>query len=250
MERGDHDRGWRVEHACARAWPAHDTRDVGGWRVARSGGGTRRINSASPTHPAATTNDTTLAAIRAAYDGAGQPTILRLPTLLPAVEVALDRHGFAPPEGHTQTLARDTLPVAADAAVRIAPAADAAWRTARRALSLAAGAGADDHLAPIARLNTPALFAAVERGGAIRTLAFAAVHGGIAVVEAVATDPAWRGRGLARRCLLALLSATATLGAREAALQVAADNATARALYRRLGFDRHLYDYHYRRNIA
>ena len=31
------------------------------------------------------------------------------------------------------------------------------------------------------------------------------------------------------------------------ALQVAHDNRAARALYRGLGFDRHLYDYHYRR---
>uniref|UniRef100_UPI0025847FB7 GNAT family N-acetyltransferase, cg3035/Rv0428c family n=1 Tax=uncultured Sphingomonas sp. TaxID=158754 RepID=UPI0025847FB7 len=45
---------WRVERACAAAWPARTTDVLHGWAVARSGGGTRRINSASPLSPGAT----------------------------------------------------------------------------------------------------------------------------------------------------------------------------------------------------
>ncbi|MEH3045980.1 GNAT family N-acetyltransferase [Sphingomonas adhaesiva] len=250
MERVEEERGWRVERACARAWPARETLDIAGWRVARSGGGTRRINSASPCDPAARIDAATLATLVAAYDAHALPTILRLPTLLRGADAALDRHGFAAAEGATHTIARDTLPDTAPAGVRLSRRPDAGWCAARRALSIAAGAGAEDHVAPIARLAAPAVFAAVEEGGAIRSLAFAAVDGGTAIVEAVATDPAWRGRGLAHRCVAALLHATAALGARDAALQVQRDNVPARALYRALGFDRHLYDYHYRRRAA
>ncbi len=250
MGAGSCDDGWRVERACALAWPARDEVAVGGWRVSRSGGGTRRANSASPADADAQTDDATIAAIRDAYAAVAQPVIVRVPTLMPAVDALLDRHGFAPAEGHTLTIACDAPPRRGDDAVRLSTVPDAAWIAARRALSVAAWGGAEDHLAPIGRLTVPAVFAALEAEGAVRSLAFAAVHDGVAIVEAVATDAAWRGRGLARRNVSALLHATAAVGAHCAALQVMADNLPARALYRAIGFDRHLYDYHYRRSPA
>ncbi|MEH3035353.1 MAG: GNAT family N-acetyltransferase [Sphingomonas adhaesiva] len=250
MGAGSRDDGWRVERACALAWPAREELAVGGWRVSRSGGGTRRTNSASPAGPGARLDDATIAAIRDAYAAVAQPAIVRVPTLLPGIDTRLDRHGFLPAEGPTLTIACDVLPRRGDAGVRVRAAPDAAWIAARRALSVAAGGGAQDHLAPIARLAVPTVFAATQVEGAVRSLAFAAVHDGLAIVEAVATDAGWRGRGLARRTVAALLHATAAIGARGAALRVMADNGPARALYRALGFDRHLYDYHYRRSPA
>lgn len=246
----DDDHAWRVERACAAAWPAREAVEIAGWRIACSGGGTRRINSASPVDAAARCDESALSAIRTAYASAGLPAIVRVPAMLGSADAWLDRNAFAAAEGHTQTIACATLPIAPAATAALTRRPDTDWLAARRRLSLAAGLDGDYHVAPIARLATPALFAAVSDAGAIRSLAFAAVQGGIAIVEAVATDPAWRGRGLALRCLSALLHATASLGAREAALQVQADNEPARALYRRLGFARHLYDYHYRRSPA
>lgn len=61
----------------------------------------------------------------------------------------------------------------------------------------------------------------------------------------VFTDPAVRGQGLARLLCAALLARAAADGARTAYLQVEADNAPARAIYRRLGFVDG-YAYHYR----
>ncbi|MGJ3628998.1 hypothetical protein AB5I41_22925 [Sphingomonas sp. MMS24-JH45] len=40
-----------MERACAAAWPAAEVRELGGWVVACSGGGTRRANSASAQGP-------------------------------------------------------------------------------------------------------------------------------------------------------------------------------------------------------
>lgn len=61
----------------------------------------------------------------------------------------------------------------------------------------------------------------------------------------VFTHPAVRGQGLARRLCAALLHRAQASGARVAYLQVEADNTSARAIYRRLGFV-DAYGYHYR----
>jgi len=61
----------------------------------------------------------------------------------------------------------------------------------------------------------------------------------------VFTAPSARGQGLAGALCRALLRRAASDGARKAYLQVDADNAAARAVYRRLGFA-DAYAYHYR----
>ena len=61
----------------------------------------------------------------------------------------------------------------------------------------------------------------------------------------VFTPEAARGRGHARRLCGSLLARAAAAGARTGYLQVDADNAPARAAYRRLGFA-DAYAYHYR----
>lgn len=239
--------GWRVERACAAAWPAGRRVTVGQWCVQHSGGGTRRINSASALAPVPLDPDT-LEAIERCYTGAGLPAIVRLTSLAPDSSALLDAADYLPAEGSSATLLHDlTGDTGDDAGVRIDAIPSDAWRAARRALSRSAGQGAEDHLAPIARLAIPAGFASLAIEGRIVSLAFAACHDGIAVIEAVATDPAARRRGFAGRVVGALLGWARSQRAEAMALQVAHDNRAARALYRGLGFDRHLYDYHYRR---
>ena len=72
-----------------------------------------------------------------------------------------------------------------------------------------------------------------------------ATEGDLVGLYDVFTHPAVRGRGLARRLCAALLDNARADGARLAYLQVEADNAPARAIYRRLGFV-DAYRYHYR----
>lgn len=62
---------------------------------------------------------------------------------------------------------------------------------------------------------------------------------GWAGLGAVWTDPAHRGRGLARHLTARLAAAAAADGIRLVHLQVEADNAAALRLYERLGFERH-----------
>lgn len=265
--------GWRVERACAAAWPAVAVVRVGDWAVARSGGGTRRANSASALGPKAMLDTATMAAIDALYAEAGLPTIVRVTALTPGADAGLDAAGFAPAEGATHTLMCEFLPGAGRGPgggaggmgrngghdriptgprpwpgnggreVVLTSAPDAAWVEVRRRLSLAEGRGADDQVAPALRLAVPAVFARIGD----EAVAYAAIADRIAVVEAVAVDPGARRRGLARTMLAALLARAHATGATHAALQVTADNAPAIALYRAFGFGHDLHDYHYRR---
>jgi ribosomal protein S18 acetylase RimI-like enzyme len=99
----------------------------------------------------------------------------------------------------------------------------------------------------LAQVDVPAAYAAVRREGRIVSAAYAAASDGWLCLEAVATDPDWRGQGLAGETVSALMAWGAGQGARAAGLQVQADNPSAQALYRRLGVGRELYRYHYRK---
>ncbi|KQT34701.1 hypothetical protein ASG29_00615 [Sphingomonas sp. Leaf412] len=235
---------WRIERACAAAFPPVRCETVDTWAVAVSGGPRRRINSASPLGPDATLDTATVARIAAIY--AGQVARVRVPDLV-AVDAALDAAGFAPPDGRTRTLGRplDRAPVP-DAGVILTTAPDAAWLATRSTLSLAIDGMAEDYAAPLARLAIPAAFARIDD----RAVAYAAVADGVLVLEAVATHPDARRQGRARHCVASLLHWGAGAGATYAALQVAADNARAIALYRGLGFLCDHYGYHYRERVG
>jgi len=240
---------WHVEHACAAAWPAADEVAIGDWTVRRSGGGTRRTNSASPARAGARIEAATLAGIEASFAEHHLSTIVRVPSFVPGIDAALTDAGYAPPEGATHTLAAQLLPQhRRDPAVTLGRMPDAAWRAARMRLSRAQGGGAHDHVAVIDRLRVPAIFARADVSGETRAVGFVALVGELAVIEAVATDRDHRRRGLARRCVATLLTAAREAGAGTAVLQVVADNVPALALYAQLGFTTHLYDYHYRRS--
>lgn len=72
-----------------------------------------------------------------------------------------------------------------------------------------------------------------------------AIEGDLVGLYDVFTDPVVRNQGLARRLCTALLHHAQAGGARQAYLQVEADNLPARAIYHRLGFA-DAYAYHYR----
>lgn len=96
-------------------------------------------------------------------------------------------------------------------------------------------------------LNSPVPFSAFELRIDGESLACAqfALEGDVVGLYDVFTAPSARGRGLAGMLCRHLLAQARSRGARNAYLQVGADNHAARAVYRRLGFDDG-YAYHYR----
>jgi predicted GNAT family acetyltransferase len=99
----------------------------------------------------------------------------------------------------------------------------------------------------VSSIAIPAAFVACHHDGQPASLAYGAMQDGFLMIESVITASAARGRGYAYRTVATLLAWGAGQGAKIACLQVAADNAPAVALYRRLGLRSTLYRYHYRR---
>lgn len=238
---------WRVERACAAAYPPRDSLRVGGWLVAQSGGGSRRSNSASAMQPDASLDAARLAAIDDCYEAAGLPTIVRVTGFAPGATAMLDAAGFDGPEGRTRTLLRaidsDSAP---KGDVIVANAPDRSWLGTRRRLA----AAIEDPAAVARRIVGPVGYARLGSDAAVEAIGYIAIHDDIAVLEAVATDPAVRRQGHAQKVVGALLAWAAGRGARHAALQVEAGNVAACALYAGLGFTNDLYGYHYRRRAA
>lgn len=235
---------WRVEQACAAAYPPIERLRVGDWWVARSGGGSRRINAASAAAPRAALDAATLTAIDAHYDAVGLPTIVRVTDLAPAASDLLDATGFAAPEGATRTLLRAPGNIDADRETIVSDRAVPDWLAARRRFA----PGATDPAAIASRLRIPAAYAHRREQGAIRSIGYVALHDGIAVIEAIATDPTARRRGHARAIVATLIDWATRHGAEHIALQVEETNAPARALYADMAFATDLYGYHYRRS--
>jgi GNAT superfamily N-acetyltransferase len=88
-------------------------------------------------------------------------------------------------------------------------------------------------------------FAAVRGDQGVEAIARAAMAQRWVGVTAVEVSPGSRRRGLGTHIMRELVAWAGRAGARHAYLQVAADNATALALYGRMGFTPH-HDYHYR----
>jgi GNAT superfamily N-acetyltransferase len=171
---------------------------------------------------------------------------VRLPSVLGEdPDRLLETHGYTA-EGSSLTLIGPAL-AQAHGDVDLSPIASPAWLSALNRIN-----GREDDKAAVfdavlAAIDAPAAYAEVTREGQIVAGAYAVVFDGWLCLEAVATDPAWRGRGLAGQVVSTLMAWGAAQGARAAGLQVQADNAPALKLYRRLGFERELYRYHYRR---
>ncbi len=83
------------------------------------------------------------------------------------------------------------------------------------------------------------LFYGIESDGGLVAVAgthLVAPEMGVAAVGNVYTAPTYRGRGLAQTCTSAVVAACYELGVQDVVLNVARDNAPARAAYTRLGF--------------
>lgn len=241
------DLAWRAEEACMNAWPSPREVILDGWRLRAAGGAIRRTNSANPLRGERGDPRAIIPLAEAVYTSLGQTPLFRVPSLAEGLDEVLEAAGYAA-EGHTLTLfaALEPRRAAAESA-EIAAVPSREWLAARRRLNGVDAREQDIYEAMLESILLPKVFAATRIDGGIAALAYAVICDGLAVIESVITDPAWRRRGLGRRSVGALLDWARDAGATGACLQVVGNNAAAVALYRSLGFEQELYRYHYRR---
>ncbi|MEQ9609220.1 MAG: GNAT family N-acetyltransferase [Kiloniellaceae bacterium] len=243
----DTDLAWRAEEACMNAWPSPREAILDGWRLRAAGGAIRRTNSVNPLRGELGDPRAIIPLAEAVYTRLGQASLFRVPSLAAGLDEVLDTGAYAA-EGQTLTLFAELRARAASAGgAEVAASPSKEWLAARRRLNGVDAREQRIYETMLESILLPKAFAAVRVNGGIAALAYGVVCDGLAVIESVITDAAWRGHGLGKRAVGALLGWSRDAGAAGACLQVVADNAPAVALYRSLGFERELYCYRYRR---
>lgn len=241
----------RLDDLANRAWPALETRRIGGWLFRAAGGVTRRANSVLPVDDV----DELAAAIdevEAEYRARQlRPAFQISPASHPRNLVAhLARRGYEE-TGETLILVATTERVLEACGTGAHPVARVSvhdrpsdewlglwWETDGRGDAAELEVARRILQGSTARYaqSTPDLssVAAPESTVAVGRLALVDDWGGL---YAIATHPHHRRRGHARRVIGALAREASTAGAACLWLQVASDNQSAISLYRGLGFE-------------
>jgi len=240
---------WRVEEACLNAMPSLRQVLLDGWLIRQSGGPIKRANSANPLRNAADDPPRVIAEARRLYTASNQPAIFRVPTIAAAIDPHLERASFAA-NAETCVLFGNLDEAAGAEEVELTASPSADWLSARQRMTSSSDA---DHLVYCQLLQAifaPRIYAAIRGEGRIVSAARGVVHGGLLVVDSMATDTAFRQQGLGTLIIGSLLDRARRQGATGACLQVVAGNEAAHPLYRKLGFRTELYRHHYRREPA
>jgi ribosomal protein S18 acetylase RimI-like enzyme len=239
-----------LEHAAAPGWQALEEDRLGDWLLRAAAGFTGRANSALAAGDPGMPIVDAVQVIRRWYRARGLPAMIAVPHPCgqprgSELTSALDELGWTQPYGPAIVMTAAAVDIARQAtaapAVTIDPIPDAAW--------LAGYHYRGRELPPVAvQLLTSApwqAFASVRADG--ETIAIGRVAGSSdwAGLTAIEVDPRHRRRGLGGAVTAALAAHAAARDFANIYLQVTDGNASARSLYRRMGFAEH-HAYHYR----
>jgi ribosomal protein S18 acetylase RimI-like enzyme len=238
----------RFEAAGFRAWPAASTHYDGTWAIRLTAGHpARRLNSVNPLDPGDDANLLErMARAQRRFEAYGRPLTFRMSPLAgQSIAAFLDEAGWARVSESVvmRVELNDTLLAGAMPQIPL--------KDMGRFISAAIGIGSlDASLRPglselISSIQPEAGLFVVEHEGRPVSTAICVQDGQLAGLFEVATDESQRGKGFARRALLSAMKWAHSRGARQAWLQVEADNAAAIGLYRVFGFEE-IYRYHYR----
>jgi GNAT superfamily N-acetyltransferase len=242
----------RIEEAAFSALPALQNLFEAGWLLRFGGGHTKRANSANPLEPLPDDPAGLISRVESLYGQRGLPAIFRLTPLadVAALDRLLEARGYGVLDPSRVLVLPDlgALPqpgLAPGLRLSLDRAPAAAWFAARDRVQPIAPAERPARQRILAAIAAPAAYAAIYDGTTALAVGLGVVSGGYLVVNYVATDPQWRGRGLMRALMGELGAWARSRGADAGHLFVVAGNAPAERLYHALGY-RELYRYHYR----
>ena len=232
-----------LEQRGFNAWPAQQVVQHGDWQFRRSGGFTKRANSANASVPGADFSGQRAAA-EAFYARHGQPAVFRIsPLAPPQADHELLQAGY---RRHEPSLVlQATLACAApDDAVTLASSPSAAWLEGLAEANGVAAQHRATHHAMVRAIALPAGFATLQRHDEPVAFGLAVLdRGAVGLYDLVVAAP-HRAQGHGRTLVRALAHWGLVGGARWAYLQVGEQNIGARTLYTALGFSA-CYAYHY-----
>ncbi len=238
-----------LEEVAARGWRAQEEHwlggAAGGWLLRASGGFTGRANSVLPLGPPPLPLDEALGAVVSFYSGRGLAPRFQLPAGAEPLAAELDARGWTPYDT-VLVLAADLAALARPGAggphVQIDAEPDDPWLA---SYHYRGGALPPDARALLARGDALAFASVRDPGGGVLAIARGALTDSWLGVTAVEVARHARRQGLGTLVVLALADWARAQAGRWAYLQVAEDNAAARAAYGRAGFTEH-HRYHYR----
>jgi GNAT superfamily N-acetyltransferase len=241
-----------LEKIAAEAWQPLELEELGGWRLRAARGFTGRANSVLPLGSPGVPLDEALTTVAHWYRARSLPPMIQVPLpLFGDLDTALDEAGWLPHQDVAVMVADvAALSMAAvasnpppDAVLHISDTPTMRWLAAFRY----GGSPLPPDVVPIVTKAEQPLFASfVGPGDEVFGSARGAINGQWLGVTALEVTEARRRRGIGRALLAALITYAADNRCRHIWLQVARDNAPARALYDQLGFIEH-HHYVYRR---
>lgn len=219
------------EAAWTATWPAVDYACEGGFLIARGEGGGGRVSAA---RAVADWTDADIDDAETRHRAWGQPLLFSVDSGDRDLSGALAARGYRETDPTLILVAPATR--LAEPPIPPVTAMDC-WPplAIQRDLWAQAGIG-PERQAIIERAGHPKAAILGRSRDRAAGVAFVAVHGGIAMLHALAVLPEWRGRGLGAWMVRRAARFGFDHGAQDLALAVTVANAPARTMYERLGF--------------
>ena len=243
----------RVEEASLNAWPALHQVLLDGWVLRFSRGFTKRANSITPLYPSKQSASAKVRYCEDLYARDRLPAIFRLTTIedVEPLDRLLAERGYRkvdPTEVLHVPLEEDT-PRDTDGFVEASLASFLAAYARLSGLpgieANAAHAALEVHATVLRAIRAETVFGLLVDAGEPVACGMAVVERELAGLFDVVVHPESRRQGHGRALVEGLLDRASEMDARRAYLQVLKNNATARSLYAKLGFEP-LYEYWYR----